>query len=410
MIILAGVASYRRAAFRAAAERLEIDLIEVADIPEPLAEFAAMTTAVDYNQPEEAAATIASMAVDRGATAILAIDDTATLLAAAASDRSGLPHNDPDSALAARDKLVMRQRLESAGEPVPWFRSVPLSTDPRGIAAAVAYPCVVKPTALSGSRGVIRANDPEEFASAFDRTKSISIAEGIDPATGVLIVEEYLPGDEVAVEAIMTEGRLQVLSIFDKPDPLVGPFFEETIYVTPSRLPATAQATISDRTAGAAEALGIRTGPVHAELRVHGNEAWVIELAGRSIGGMCSTILEFGSGTSLEELILLNAVGRFEGVGSMDGAAGVMMIPIPGSGVLRCVNGLDEARTVAGVTGVQLTAQIGLPIQALPEGASYLGFIFAKGDDPATVEQSLREAHSRLEIRIDRLLSLRRID
>ena len=206
VIILAGVASYRRAAFRQAAERLDIELIEVADIPGPLAEFAAMTTAVDYNDPTAAAEAIATMAVDRHAVAILAIDDTATLLAADASHRVGLPHNDPDSALAARDKLVMRHRLEDAGEPVPWFRSVSLMADPSEISATIDFPCVIKPTVLSGSRGVIRADDPDAFATAFERAKSIVIAEGIEPSTGVLIVEQYLPGDEVAVEAIMTEG------------------------------------------------------------------------------------------------------------------------------------------------------------------------------------------------------------
>ena len=180
--------------------------------------------------------------------------------------------------------------------------------------------------------------------------------------------------------------------------------------MTPSRLSAAAQTAIAKRTAGAAQALGIRTGPVHAELRVLGDDAWVIELAGRSIGGMCSTILEFGAGASLEELILLNAVGRFDGAKAMTSAVGVMMIPIPSSGVLRCVNGLEKARAVPGVTGIQLTAAIGLPIQALPEGASYLGFIFAEGEDPAQVEQTLRDAHDHLEIKIDRLLSLRRID
>jgi biotin carboxylase len=222
-----------------------------------------------------------------------------------------------------------------------------------------------------------------------------------------VLVEEYLPGEEVALEGLLTDGELQVLALFDKPDPLVGPFFEETIYVTPSRLPATTQQAIADATEAAARALGLRSGPVHAELRVNERGAWLIEMAGRSIGGLCSTILSFGAGLSLEELILRHAVGLpLDSTERGGGAVGVMMIPIPRGGLLRGVDGQDAALAVPGIDGIEITAKLNYPITPLPEGASYLGFIFARGDTPAVAEAALREAHARLKIRIDPLVLL----
>jgi biotin carboxylase len=224
-----------------------------------------------------------------------------------------------------------------------------------------------------------------------------------------ILVEQYLPGVEVALEGLLTDGRLETLALFDKPDPLEGPFFEETIYVTPSGLPAEVQAAISANVEQSAAAVGLRHGPVHAELRIDRDrgEIWMIELAGRSIGGLCGTVLEFGTGISLEEIILRHAAGvdlpqtRRSGAG-----AGVMMIPIPKGGILREVRGMEAARAVAGVTGIEITAPCNQPIVPLPEGESYLGFIFADGATAADADRSLREAHARLEFRIDPMIPL----
>jgi hypothetical protein len=222
-----------------------------------------------------------------------------------------------------------------------------------------------------------------------------------------LLVERYLSGVEVALEGLLTGGELHVLALFDKPDPLVGPFFEETIYVTPSRLPAATQTATAQRTAEAAAALGLREGPVHAELRINDEGVWPIELAGRSIGGLCSTILEFGAGMTLEEIILRQAVGLpLPSTERTGGAAGVIMIPIPKRGLLRSIGGQDEACQVPGITGLEITAKLNYPILPLPEGASYLGFIFARAETPDAVEAALREAHGRLQIRIDPMLQL----
>jgi biotin carboxylase len=269
------------------------------------------------------------------------------------------------------------------------------------LAADIEYPCVVKPLSMSGSRGVIRANDVAEFVQAFIRTRSIVLSETQDPATAQILIEQYRPGFEVALDGILTDGNLRVLVLFDKPDPLEGPFFEETIYTTPSRLPAEVQARIAAETERAARALGLTTGPIHAELRVHNGQPWVVEIAGRSIGGLCSTVLELGSNLALEDVILRHAVGLpYEDLLQPASPAGVMMIPIPARGILKTVHGVEEARAVPGVQGVEITAKVNYPLVPLPEGASYLGFIFAKGTDAADAERALREAHGRLRFEI----------
>lgn len=408
VLLLTTPSSYRTAAFLASAERLGLEVIQAIDLPEVLAREWKVELGVDFAQPERAAEQVAAFVQQHSVDAILPLDDSATVLAALACARVGLPHNSPDAALAARDKLRMREMLAAARVPVPAFRRYSAAADPAQVASQVSYPCVVKPTLLSGSRGVIRADDPDQFVAAFARTRQILEAEGWAPERAVILVEDFVPGFEVAVEGLLTEEGLRVLALFDKPDPLDGPFFEETIYVTPSRLPDQVQAAIADTTARGAAALGLRQGPVHAELRVNDDGPWIIEIAGRSIGGLCSTVLEFGTGQKLEDLILLQAVGAPIPEPEMAApAVGVMMIPIPASGILRRIDGVEEARQVPGITGVEITARLNHPIAALPEGASYLGFIFARADTPAAVESALREAHSRLQIRITPEIRLR---
>jgi biotin carboxylase len=412
VIALMSPSSYRGGAFSAAAERIGLDLVRAIDLPPPLASRAHDGLWLDFADPDDAVEQVVRFARERPVAAILAIDDRGALIASRASAALGLPHNDPGSALAARDKFVMRQRLEAGGVPVPEFRRVPADIDPATISGDILYPCVVKPLLLSGSRGVIRADTPEEFAAAFRRTRAIVEGSGSPAGEEFILVERFVPGFEVALEGLLTGGELQVLALFDKPDPLDGPFFEETIYVTPSRLPDEIQEAISARTAEAAAAIGLRQGPVHAELRIdlETGDIWLIELAGRSIGGLCSSVLEFGAGMSLEELILRHAAGapREATTRSGDGA-GVMMIPIPRRGMFRGVGGQEEAEQVTGVTGIEITAPCNQPIVPLPEGESYLGFIFARGETPDAAERALREAHGRLRIRIEPMISLQRV-
>jgi biotin carboxylase len=407
VVLLASPATYRSGAFLRAATRLDLDVVQGTDTPRALAERWGLRLGLDFTQPEAAIAALVASAAEHPIDAILALDDSATTLAARAAAALALPHNDPAAALAARDKWVMREALRQGGVPVPEFQRYPLTISPATVAGEILFPVVVKPTTLSGSRGVIRANDRNEFIQAWERARRIVLREGVLPEGGELLVERYLPGVEVALEGLLTDGELRTLALFDKPDPLEGPFFEETIYVTPSRLPEETQAAISVHTAEAAAALGLREGPVHAELRINAEGVWLIEMAGRSIGGLCSTVLEFGAGVSLEELILLHAVGRpLPTTERAGGAAGVMMIPIPKGGMLRGVSGIEFAAAVSGVTGVEITAPLNQPVTPLPEGASYLGFIFARGETPADAEQALRDAHSRLVFRIEPAISL----
>lgn len=417
VVLLMSPASYRARAFTAAAGSIGLDVVRAVDLPDGLANHVLGDISVDFTDPDAAVERLIGFArmqerLARPVGAILAIDDRGALIASRASGALGIPHNDPDSALAARDKFVMRERLAAHGVPVPDYQRFPASSDPETFSAELAYPCVVKPLLLSGSRGVIRANTPAELNVAYRRTRAILEASGMSASEHCILIERFVPGVEVALEGLLTSGKLRTLALFDKPDPLDGPFFEETIYVTPSRLPLDVLAAISRRTEEAAAALGLREGPVHAELRINlkrGN-IWVIELAGRSIGGLCSSILEFGSGIRLEELILRHAAGQpLPSLAGNDGAAGVMMIPIPRGGMFRGVDGLEHARQVAGVTGIEITAPLNQPIVPLPEGESYLGFIFARSNNPAQVEAALREAHERLQFRIGPVISLNKM-
>ncbi|HEX9067904.1 MAG TPA: ATP-grasp domain-containing protein, partial [Ktedonobacterales bacterium] len=342
VLLLVTPGTYRAEAFCAAADRLGVAVTRGIDLPPGLAEQWQVPLAADFTRPDEAVSAVVSYAQREQVDAIIAVDDSSTLVAARAGEALGLPHNPPEAAEAARDKGIMRRLMSAAGVPCPVFRPFPLSADPAEIAREVSYPCVVKPMRLSGSRGVIRADDPEQFIAAFTRLRRILTGDGYDPAKTEILVEDFIPGVEVAVEGLLTSGELHVLAIFDKPDPLDGPFFEETIYVTPSRLSEATQAAIAATTAAAARSIGLCDGPVHAEMRVNERGPWMLEIAGRSIGGLCSTILEFGAGMSLEELILRNAL-RME-TPSADlatQAAGVMMIPIPKGGMLHAVSGVE---------------------------------------------------------------------
>jgi biotin carboxylase len=405
VVLLSGPGSYRAAAFLEAAARLGLTAVHGLDIPGEHVTSRPDVLPLDFARTAESVQRLIEYARSHPTRAILSVDDSASLPAAEAAAALGFPTNDPSSALAASDKFVMRQRLAAGGVRVPDFQAVALNADLATLDAA--FPSVVKPTRLNGSRGVIRVDGPDELATAFDRVRRMLLAEGWAETDEAIVIERYLPGVEVAVEGLLTEGELHVLAIFDKPDPLVGPLFEETIYVTPSRLPAAIQQEIAVVTERSAAALGLRHGPVHAELRINDEGVWPIELAGRSIGGLCSTILEFGAGMSLEELILRHAVGmELPSTERSGGAVGAMMIPIPAAGMLRSVDGQDAALAVPGITGLDITAPCNAPITPLPEGAAYLGFIFARGETPAFVEASLRAAHAALSIRIDPMITL----
>ena len=331
-------------------------------------------------------------------TAALGVDDDTAVLAAAINVALGRPTHPVEAAERARDKHLQREACAAVGVPVPRFLLHALDGP---LPDGVRFPCVVKPLRLAASRGVIRADNDVELAAAVERIRRIladvAPTEASDAEWHVLI-EDFIAGREVALEGLLNGGRLQVLALFDKPDPLDGPFFEESIYVTPSRLGAEIQDRVAGVTQHAVEAFGLREGAIHAELRVDAGKPWLIELAARPIGGRCSAALRFGDGIALEEIIVRHALGlALPALNREAGASGVMMIPVPGAGTLREVRGVAAARAVPLISGVDITAHPGEVLVPWPEGSRYPGFIFARGDSPQNVEAALRAAHGQLE-------------
>jgi len=399
LLLLLPTSTYRAGDFLQAARALGAEVVVASERRQALAGVMGhRALTVNCKNPDEAADSIARLAARKPLDAVVAVDDEGVLVAALAGQRLGLAHNPPDAAARSQDKAAMRRALEDAGVPQPEFRMAGPDAEVAGLAAEVGLPCVVKPVSLSGSRGVIRADDREAAVVAAKRVRAILADAGEDPEAP-LLVERYIPGDEVAVEGLLRGGTLEPLAVFDKPDPLEGPYFEETIYVTPSRLPPETLDAIVRMTADAAAALELVEGPIHAELRIDGGRAWVLELAARSIGGLCSRSLRFGVGVTLEEVILRHALGLpIDDLRRESAASGVMMIPIPRAGILEEVRGQDRARAVSGIAGLELTIGPGRQVKPLPEGDRYLGFLFARADGPEGVEQALRTAHGHLEI------------
>lgn len=406
VLLLCSTTGYEADDFVAAARRLQVACVFGTDrchvLEDPWQDGA---IPLRFEDPEGGARAILEYARTRPIHAIVAVGDRPTLTAALACRALGLAHNPPEAVAAARNKFRARQRLQAAGLPVPPFARFALDEDPHEVARRMRFPCVLKPLALSASRGVIRADAPDAFVTAFRRIAALLRSPEIrvlrEEAHDWILVEGFIEGREVALEGVLDQGRLRLLALFDKPDPLDGPFFEETIYVTPSRLAPEAQGQILEATERAARALGLVHGPIHAELRLSRAGPRVLEVAARAIGGLCSRVLRFGTGLSLEELILRHALGMDIGPFQREeAAAGVMMLPIPEAGVYRRVEGLEAARRVPGIAELTITAKEGQTLLPLPEGASYLGFLFARGPSPQQVEDALRFAHQQLRFEI----------
>jgi biotin carboxylase len=400
VLLLLPTSTYRAPDFVRAASRLGVEVVVGSDeMPVLIEGGVERAVVVPLDDPGTAADLIVALDGRRGVDAVVAVDDRGVMVAAAAGERLGFPHNPPDAVAATRDKIAMRRALAAAEVPQPAFTVVEGDLpDP----AAFPLPWVLKPIDRSGSQGVIRADDVDTANIARARIRALSDL----PCDGPLLVEQYVPGIEVAVEGLLRDGELTVLAVFDKPDPLEGPYFEETLYVTPSRVPPAVLGRVEILTARACAAIGLVEGPVHAELRLEqvggGERVHVIEVASRSIGGLCARTLRFGAGIALEELVLRHALGMpLDGIEREPGASGVMMLPIPAAGTLREVRGQDAARNVPGITGLEITMPRGRPVVPLPEGDRYLGFLFARGATPESVEDSLRAAHAALVVDIE---------
>jgi len=387
--------TYRTAAFVEAARQIGVELTVASEEPSALqATSLGGLITLPLNDPQRSATEAFLFAQRYPLAAVVGVDDDTAIVAAVIAQRLGLKGNPVHAMQAARDKHQQRELLAKAGVPIPRFMLRGLNEEPAEIARTVTYPCVVKPLRLSASRGVMRADNVQGFMKAQNRLRSI-----VREPEASFLVEEFIPGYEVALEGLVVNRRLHVLAIFDKPDPLDGPFFEETIYVTPSQVPAALQKAIVDCADRAVRALGITEGPIHAELRYNERGPWLIELAARPIGGRCSAVLRFGDkGVTLEEIILRHALGMpIPSLQRERQAAGVMMIPIPGAGTLQEVRGVAEAKAVPLIEDVEITAHPGERLVPFPEGSRYPGFIFARGETPAVVEAALRDAHRRLQ-------------
>jgi len=393
--------TYRTAAFVEAARQIGVELTVASEEPSALqATSLGGLVTLPLQDPQRAATEAFLFAKKYPVAAVVGVDDDTAIVAAVIAQRLGLKANPVHAMQAARDKHQQRELLAKAGVPIPRFMLRGLSEDPTDIARRVTYPCVMKPLRLSASRGVIRADNVQGFMKAQNRLRTI-----VREPDATFLIEEFIPGYEVALEGLVVNRRMHVLAIFDKPDPLDGPFFEETIYVTPSQVPAAVQKAIVDCAERAVRALGITEGPIHAELRYNERGPWLIELAARPIGGRCSAVLRFGAGglglgagVTLEEIILRHALGMpIPSLQRERQAAGVMMIPIPGAGTLQEVRGVAEAKAVPLIEDVQITAHPGERLVPFPDGSRYPGFIFARGETPAVVEAALRDAHRRLE-------------
>jgi len=452
VLLVAATTGYQTRSFTAAARRLGIEVVLATDrchiLEDPWGDNA---IPVRFEEPEIAADMLAEFSFD----GVVAVADRPTLIAALTAQRLGLPYHSPRSVAACRDKHRMREIFGAAGLPVPeHFRAV-LNRDPRDIVGDARFPCVLKPLGLSASRGVIRANNADEFVAAFERIRRIlrqpEIRQFHEEWNEAIQIEQYIEGREFALEGLMTRGELEVLAIFDKPDPMEGPFFEETIYVTPSRQSREIQSAIVDATRRAVRALELFHGPIHAEMRVNDRGVFMLEVAARPIGGLCAravhfltrttdpsacalnltrttdpsacaldltrttdpsacalnltcttdpsaSALNFTGGLTLEEAVILHATGNMpDGLTLFPPASGILMIPVPRAGVYQSVAGMDEALRTPGVDDVVITAKTGQKLLPLPEGASYTGFIFAGGDDAAFVENALRTAHAKLK-------------
>jgi biotin carboxylase len=402
ILIAAATTGYQTRLFADAARRLGMDVTLATDrchvLEDPWADHA---VPVRFDDPYSAVETIETIAQAAPFDGILAVGDRQAFLAAILADKLGLPYNSPASVEAARNKFLARQRFLAAGLPVPRFFRLNIAEDPVQASEESPYPCVLKPLGLSASRGVIRADNPAEFRAAFQRIGALLARPEIqvlrEEQNQYIQVESFIGGQEYALEGVLTAGRLKTLAVFGKPDPLNGPFFEETIYLTPSAM----QPAIQQATEKAIRAVGLTHGPIHAEARYDGRDVWVLEVAARPIGGLCAKVLRFDGGMPLEELLLRHAAGEdIAHIQREPCASGVMMIPIGRGGVYEGVEGLDSASEIAGVEEIAITAKIGQTMEPLPEGASYLGFIFARGKAPEDVERSLRNAHARLRFQI----------
>ncbi|MDH5408732.1 MAG: ATP-grasp domain-containing protein [Gammaproteobacteria bacterium] len=400
VLVIAPHGSYRSSAFIQAAQQQGIEVLIASQGEYSIVSEFAKGLQIDLNDEQQSLEKILQAAEQQTFTGIIGTDDATTVLATRVAQELGLPHNPVAAVRIARSKDQARQCLAQHNVRIPDFRIINTATALDAQLEGVTYPAVIKPVALSASRGVIRVNDRAELDAAITRITAILQDELqlSEQQRQTLLLEQFIPGKEAALEGMLYGGELDVLSLFDKPDPMDGPFFEETYYVTPSSFSAEVQAAIKQEVQAACHAYGLTEGPVHAECRINEEGIWILEVAARTIGGLCGRLLRFGTGHNLEDLVLAHAQTKRIKVGAQEGAAGVLMIPMSEAGILKRVEGLLDAQRVPGIEEVSIQIRDGYELVPLPEGGSYLGFIFARAETSVQVEQALRQAHDCLNI------------
>ncbi len=399
MLLVAPSNSYRIAAYLKAAENLRVDSLVASPGKHSLVSAVSSGLHVDLNDPSALKILLAASQV-QPFQGVIATDDSAVELASRVAQQLNLPHNPPDAAMFSRRKDLARACLHAAGIAVPAYCVINLETALQPQLLDLKYPVVIKPVSLSASRGVIRADDDASCMNAIKRIKQILAGEKQLPADekNQLLIEQYIPGEEIAVEGLLRNGDLELLAIFDKPDPMQGPYFEETYYITPSRHSAEIQQAALLTVQDACRAYGLVEGPVHAELRINKAGLWIMEVASRTIGGECARLLTYGTGHDLETLVIKKALDEQVNVGEQNDALGVLMLPMPGAGILRRIEGIQAAQKIKYIEEILISVREGYELVPLPEGGSYLGFIFARAPTPRLVEAALREAHSQMDI------------
>ena len=400
LLLMLPTRTYRTPALLAAAARCGVELTVASEEDSSVAHLnPAGFLTLPFSSPAACAGPVRAFHDDYPIDAVIGIDDTVVEAAAVVARELELPHNDPEAVAVAGDKRRARERLSAAGVPCPGFEWRRFEDPERAGAPVFGFPAVIKPLSLSASRGVIRVDDHAGMGEAVSRLESIVDAESGSSIEEGFLVEAFVSGPEVAIEGLLRDGRLEVLTVFDKPEPLEGPYFEETIYLIPSRLSVERQGELGEMSREACAVLGLTEGAVHAELRVTESGPVVIEVNPRAIGGLCSDVLRFGTGLRLEDILLHHALGdRAPLPERVESAAGVMMLPVERGGILLRVDGVQAAEAVAGIERVAITAHPGQQLSPWPEGGPYPGFVFARGETADEVERALHTAHRELTL------------
>jgi hypothetical protein len=245
---------------------------------------------------------------------------------------------------------------------------------------------VLKPTRGTASNKVIKVTQQN-----MDQLLIQNIIKDCDE--NELIIEEFIEGDEYAFEGILIDSKLSKFVVFEKPLAFVEPYFEESIYITPSNLSNEIIESVHKRLQKACQKLGLTNGPIHAEFKISNNEVFLIEINPRMIGGLCSRCLSFGLfKQSLEELILLSfSTGKFKKVELLSNYVGVLMLPVPKSGKFISINH-NEIMKIENVSSVDITVSKNTLLQMPPNGERYLGFVFSQGENKSVVMRALESA------------------